>query len=224
MKKIIAILLMLTLALSLAACNSEPAGYDDHFAHQTPEEMTGYTKTLLEREDFAEYIEGILNIQAHPDILMYNKEGTEVIGMYIYDPETGLATGWTDLTTGEVHQYEKGQEVNLGKPDPEKTVDFDTIKLGIAVYEKDGKAVAAEFYFYLSNPEDAAKLKRFMIDYYSENLTQETETLYKIVKDEAEVLSDFAREEKAGNAFFSKNAAEYISVLKMNYGVTPVEE
>ena len=106
MKKIIAILLMLTLALSLVACNSEPSAYDDHFDHQTPEEMSTHTKTLLERADFGEYMESILNVTAYPDILMYNPEGTEVIGMYIYDPETGLATGWTDLTTGQQWQAE----------------------------------------------------------------------------------------------------------------------
>ena len=225
MKKIISILLVLTLALSLAACgSSEPTNYDDHFVHETPEEMADYAKTLLERADFNVHIENILNVQAYPDILMYNQDGTEVIGMYIYEPETGLATGWTDLTTGQVHQYEQGQEVNLGKPDPEKTVDLDTIKLGAAVYEKDGKAVAAELYFYLSNAEDAATLSRFMSDYYSEPLTKESETVYKIIKNEEAVLADFAEEEKAGGAFFSKNAVEYISVLQINYGVTPVEE
>ena len=226
MKKIISILLILTLALSLAACgSSEPNSYDgDHFAHETPEEMADYAKTLLERADFNVHIESVLNIQAQPDILMYNQDGTEVIGMYIYDPETGLATGWTELATGQVNQYEQGQEVNLGKPDPEKTVDLDTIKLGAVVYEKDDKAVAAELYFYLSNAEDATTLIRFMSDYYSEPLSKESETVYKIVKNEADVLAHFAREEKAGGAFFSKNAAEYIDVLKLNYGVAPVTE
>lgn len=225
MKKTISLLLILTLALSLVACNSnDSTDYGDQFTHQTPEEMAGHTKTILERTDFAEHMESILNIQAYPDILMYNQEGTEVIGMYIYDPETGLATGWTDLTTGQQTIYEKGQEVDLGKPDPEKTVDFDTVKVGAVVYEKDGKASGAELWFYLSNAEDAADLKRFMLDYYSEVLTQESETVYKIIKDEAAVMADFAKEEKAGNAFFSKNAAEYISVLKINYGVAPVTE
>ena len=54
MKKIISILLMLALALSLVACNSESSAYGDHFAHETPEEMAGHTKTLLERADFGE--------------------------------------------------------------------------------------------------------------------------------------------------------------------------
>lgn len=222
MKKIIAILLMLTLALSLVACNSEPSAYEDHFDHQTPEEMSTHTKTLLERADFGEYMESILNVTAYPDILMYNPEGTEVIGMYIYDPETGLATGWTDLTTGQQTTYEAGKEVNLGKPDPAKMVDVDTIKLGIAVYEKDGLATGAEFYFYLTDAKDAEQLMRFVENNYGMTLTQKSEKEYAVIKDAAAVMADFAKEEKAGNAFFSKNAAEYISVLKVNYGVTPV--
>ena len=225
MKKIISILLVLTLALSLAACGEDaPQGYGDHFSHETPEEKADHTKILLERADFGEYIEDILNVQAYPDILMYNQDGTQVQGMYIYDPETGLATGWTDLTTGEQHTYEAGKEVDLGKPDPEKMVTLDIIKVGAAVYEKDGKVTGAELYFFLSDAKDAQQLMDFMRNYYSEPLVQDSETVYKIIKDEAAVLADFAEEEKAGNAFFSKNAAEYISVLKLNYGVTPVEE
>ena len=224
MKKIIAILLMVTLALSLAACNNGPTAYGDHFNHQTPEEMTSHKKIMLERNDFGEYMESILNIHASPDILMYNQDGSEVIGMYIYDPETGLATGWTDLTTGLQTMYEPGQEVNLGKPDPEKMVDFDTVELGIVVYEKDEKVTGAEFWFFLSNEEDAAKLKSFMMDNYGESLTQENEKLYKIIKDENGVMNDFTKEERMGNSFFSKNAAEYVSVLKINYGVALVEE
>ena len=225
MKKCIAILLILTLALSLAACGDDPAlGYGDHFTHQTPEELKDHTKYTLERADFDRHMEDILNVQAYPDILMYDDTESQVIGMYIYDPETGLATGWTDLTTGERHTYEAGKEVNLGKPDPEKTVELDTIKLGFTVYEKDGKVTAAELYFFLSDAKDGKQLMDFMRNYYSEPLTQESETVYKIIKDEAAVLADFATEEKAGNAFFSKNAAEYISILKLNYGVTPVAE
>ena len=224
MKKIISILLILTLALSLAACDNGSTGYGDHFTHETPDEMAGHTKTLLERTDFDEYIERVLNVHAYPDILMYSQDGTEVIGMYIYDPETGLATGWTNLTTGQQTMYEAGQEVNLGKPDPEKTVELGAIKLGIAVYEKDDKVTGAEFYFYLENAQDAATLKSFLLNNYYESLTQESDTVYKIIKDADAVMNDFAKEEKIGGAFFSKNAVEYISVLQINYGVTPVTE
>lgn len=225
MKKIITILLIVTLVLSLAACGEDaPLGYGDHFTHETPEEMADHTKTLLERADFDQHIENILNVQAYPDLLMYNEDGSQVTGMYVYDPETGLATGWTDLITGEQHTYEAGKEVNLGKPDPDKMVQLDTIKLGFTVYEKDGKVTGAELYFFLSDAKDAQQLMDFMRNYYSEPLVQDSETVYKIIKDEAAVMADFATEEKAGNAFFSKNAAEYISVLKLNYGVTPVAE
>ena len=224
MKRSIAVLLLLTLMLSFAACDSEPVGYNDHFNYEVPEDKVDHTKTILERADFDKYVESILNVQAHPDILMYDETGSQVIGMYIYDPETGLATGWTDLTTGEQHIYEKGQEVNLGKPDPEKTVDLDAIKLGAVVYEKDGKVTGAELLFFLANAQDAETLQRFMVDYYGEALTKESDTQYKIVKDEEAVMRDFLQEEKAGNAFFSKNAAEYVSVLKINYGVVLVQE
>ena len=105
MKRIIAILLLLAMALSLAACNSGDTGYGDHFVHKTPEDKTQQTKHLLERNDFAEYMETIMNIEAYPDILILDNEGLEVVGMYIYDSTTGYASGWTDLTTGQKHFY-----------------------------------------------------------------------------------------------------------------------
>lgn len=226
MKKLIAILLALTLTLSFAACQQQEEGtsYGDHFNSETPEDKADHTKHTLEREDFGQYIESILNIQAYPDILKYDAATGDLVGMYIYNPETGLATGWTDLTTGEQHTFEAGKEVDLGKPDPAKTVELDTIKLGVNVYEKDGKVTGAELFFFLSNAEDGKQLMDFMRNYYAEPLVQESETVYKLIKDEAAVMADFAAEEKAGNAFFSKNAAEYMDVLKLNYGVTLVEE
>lgn len=225
MKKIIAALLALTLMLCFAACQQqEGTSFDDHFDSSTPSEMADHTKILLERTDFDQYIENILNIQAYPDILMYNSDGSALVGMYIYDPETGLATGWTDLTTGEKHTFEAGKEVNLGKPDPEALVQLDTIKLGITIYEKDNKVTGAEMFFFLNDAKDGQVLMDFMRQHFSEPLVKENDTLYKVTKDENAVLADFAREEKAGNAFFSKNAAEYVTVLKLNYGVTLIEE
>lgn len=225
MKKIIALLLLLTLAISLVACSNEPIAYDDHFVHETPEEKQEHTKILLERADFAQHIASILNVQAYPDLLILSGDGTEVVGTYVYDPETGLATGWTDLNTGEVTMYEAGKEKNLGKPDPKKTVAFEgTIKLGFAVYEKDGKATGAELYFFLSEPQDAQILQSYMLDFLKETLTAESDTVYKIIKDEAAVMADFAKEEKAGFAFYSKNASDYVDLLRIHYGVAPVLE
>lgn len=223
MKKMIALLLLLTLAISLAACGNEPIGYKDHFVHQTPEEKQEHTKLLLERDDFAEYMENVMNVRAYPNLLILSGDGMEVLGTYIYDPETGLATGWTDLITGETTMYEAGKEKNLGKPDPEKTVNFaGTVKLGFAVYEKDGKATGAELYFFLSDEKDAQILQSYMLDFRKETLTAESETVYKIIKDEAAVMADFDLEEKAGLTFYSKNAEDYADLLRIHYGVAPI--
>ena len=225
MKKIIAILLMLTLALSLAACEKEPIHYEDHFEYQTPEDKADQTQYTLERNDFQQHIESLLNIHAYPDILIYNSAATEVVGMYIYDPETGLATGWTDLITGEVTTYEQGKEVDLGKPDPEKMVKFQgTVNIGAVVFEKESKATGAELYFFLTDAQDAATLERFMLDYYKEVLVKETDTLYKVVKDQDAITAEFAAEAKMGNEFYNYNAADYITLLQGNYGLTPVAE
>ena len=226
MKKIIAILLVLTLALSFAACNKQeqgPVSYDDHFNRETPEDKTTHTKYTLERVDFDQYIESVSNLNIYPDLLKYDATTGEMQGIYIYDPETGLATGWTNTTTGEVHTFEAGKEVNLGKPDPTKMVDVATIKLGVAVYEQDSKVTGAELYFFLSDAKDAATLIKFMSERFGEPLVKESDTVYKVVKDAEAVQKDFAREEQAGMSFYSKNAAEYMNVLKMNYGVAPVE-
>ncbi len=219
MKKLTAIFLLL--ALMLTACSSGPISYDDHFKHETPEDKQQHEKLLLERDDYAEHIESILNVMAYPDLLILDSTGYEVVGMYIYDPETGLATGWTNLETGEKTMYEAGKEVDLGKPDPNKMVYFKgSVKLGFAVYEKDNKTTGAELYFFLSDAEDAPLLQSFLLDFHGETLTAESETVYKIIKDEAAVEADFAKEEKAGSAFYHKNAADYVSVLKINYGVS----
>lgn len=224
MKKLIAILLVLTLALAMAACNKQeqgPVSYGDHFSSETPADKAEHTKYTLERADYDQYIEEIMNIGGYPDLLKYDPVSGALQGMYIYDPETGLATGWTDTTTGEVHNFEAGKEVNLGKP--VKAVELNTIKLGVSVYEKDGQVTGAELWFFLSDAKDAATLISFLNNYYGEPLTQESETVYKIIKDADAVLKDFANEEKAGMYFYSKNAAEYLNVLKLNYGVVPVE-
>lgn len=224
MKKIVAILLLVTLLLT-ACGNSDVTGYGDHFTHKAPEEMSGHTKVLLERDDYAQYMEDIMNVLAYPDLLILNEAGTEVVGMYIYDPETGLATGWTDLTTGEKTVYDAGREVDLGKPDPAKLVDFKgNVKLGCAVYEKDGKATGAELYFFLEEAEDATLLKRYLLDYLGEVPQEESALVYKIIKDQKTVEADFAKEAAAGAAYFNNNAQDYASVLQINYGVTPVLE
>jgi hypothetical protein len=225
MKKIIAILLLLTLAVSLVACNNEPVGYKDHFVHQTPEEKQEHTKILLERDDFAQYIEEVVNVQAYPNMLILSGDGTEVVGTYIYDPETGLATGWTDLNTGETILYEAGKEKNLGKPDPQKMVKFaGTVKLGFAVYEKDGKATGAELYFFLSDAQDAQILRSYMTNFMKETPIAESDTVYNIIKDEQNLMADFKREEAAGCSFYNQNADDYASLLRIHYGVKPVIE
>ena len=221
MKKIIAIVLLL--ALVLAGCGKD-TGYGDHFNHTIPEEMDGYEQVLLERADYAEYIESLMNVMAYPDLLTFDETGYTVTGMYIYDPETGLATGWTDLATGDKIVYGAGQEKDLGKPDPSKMVDFKgTVKLGFVVYHKDNKPTGLEMYFFLSDASDAALLQRFMVDYRSELLTQESELVYKVIKDEKGVEEDFKAEIASGAGFYDKNLNDYLSILKLNYGVTPVE-
>lgn len=224
MKKLIAIALMLALTLTLVACDSGETGYKDHFTHVTPEEMTDHSKILLERADFAEYIESVLNVQAYPDLLIFDDAGYEVVGMYIYDPETGLATGWTDLITGEKTMYEAGREIDLGKPDPSKMVQFKgTVKVGAVVYHKDGLVTGAELDFFLSETEDASLLKNYMETYQGETLEEVSGNHYRVVKDQAAVDEDFAAESAAGGSFFNMTAENYVSILTLNYGVSVIE-
>lgn len=223
MKKVIAIFLLLTLVL--AACGEQgPTSYGDKFVHETPAEMQGHQKILLQRDDYADYMESILNVNAYPDLLMYDEVTKVLVGMYIYDPETGLATGWTNLETGVQTMYEPGKEVNLGKPGEEDMVKLEgTVKLGFAVYEKDNKATGAELYFFLSDKDDAQQLKDFLRENYGETLTKVSDKIYKIDKDAATVEADFNKEEKAGLAYFNRNGEDYAAILRINYGVKPVE-
>ena len=224
MKKTIAIFLLVTLLLAACGANG-PTGYEDHFNHQTPEELSGYTQVLLERDDYAQHVESIMNVLAYPDLLIFSEDGTQVVGMYIYDAETGLATGWTDLETGEKTVYEAGKEVDLGKPDPALMVSFKgDVKVGCAVYEKDGFATNAEIYFFLTDETDAALLLSYLKDYLGEEPQQESPLTYKIVKDEKAIGADIEKEVAAGASYFEQNAENYASLLRINYGVAPVTE
>lgn len=226
MKRIIAILLLLTLTLSLAACaEEEPVQYKEHFFHSTPEEMKDHKKILLEREDFDRRVEEILNIRAYPDLMIMDEEKKETVGVYIYDPETGLASGWTNLVTGEKTLYEAGQEKDLGMPDPNKMVFFNnTIRLGIAVYEQKGVVTGAELYFFISDAEDTALLQEYLTVYHGETLAEESENVYKIVKDADAVAAEFTAAETAGATFEKKDAEDYVGLMKTNYGVVVVSE
>ena len=226
MKRIIAILLLLTLTLSLAACAEEgPVQYKEHFFHSTPEEMKDHKKILLEKEDFDRRVEEILNIRAYPNLMILDEEKNETIGVYIYDPETGMALGWTDLETGEKTLYEAGQEKNLGKPDPNKMVFFnDSIRLGVAVYEQKGVVTGAELYFFVSDTKDKDLLQEYLTVYHGETLAEESEGVYKIIKDAAAVAADFAAAEAAGATYEKKDAEEYVSLMKTNYGVAVISE
>ena len=188
-------------------------------------EMKEHKKVLLEKEDFSTCVEDILNIRAYPDLLILDENDAESVGMYIYDPVTGMASGWVDLNTGEKTLYEAGQEKNLGLPDPEKMVFFKgTIKMGAVVYEQNSVVTDAELYFFLSDPADKDLLQEYLTNYHGETLTQESETLYKIVKDAAAGAADFAAAEAAGAACEKKTAAEYVSLMKTNYGVAVISE
>ena len=101
MKKVISTVLTLALLLSLAGCGL----FSDHsivklgedYTHKDPKNLSYDQRVVLRGENFQDNLEEMVNSAAYPDTMVYDDDGN-IIGMYTYDAETGLATALTPNT------------------------------------------------------------------------------------------------------------------------------
>ncbi len=224
MKKLITVAaLVLAMAFTLTGCdlfsNDSVVKFDDKYTHNDPKDLKYDTRIALQGEGFESRLEDTANSMAYPDTMMYDDDGN-AIGMYDYDPETGLAKGWTKLADGTYTEYKAGEEVDLGMPDESMLIDIKgDVTMAFVVYGNKSKAVSAYMYLFLSDSSDKDTVKKAMNDFYGISMTDENDTVLKFVQDEAYIDDQFKQQEDYGITVDTKDAKAYADVLTQLYGV-----
>lgn len=224
MKKLICLLMAAVMVLALMGCDlfsdSTIVKFNDSFTHKDPEGLKYDQRIALKRDDFEKELEYQMEASAYPDTVMYGEDGSYV-GLYDYDPTTGMAVGWTDLSTGEYHAYSEDEQVFLGLPDESIMMELaGSVTLGFVVYGQEGKAVCAYLYFILSDGADldaVEELSHLFFDYESEKVS---DTVLCGVLDEAYIANDFDMYELYyEDSYENEDAADYADFLKNYYSV-----
>lgn len=223
MKKVISIALVAVMLLSLASCdlfsNKAIVKLGDYYTHNDPSSLEYDDRIALLGKNFGTSLESYVNMASYPDNMMYDDAGN-MIGMYDYDPETGLAYGWTNLADGSYTAYEEGKEVNLGMPDASKMIEIpDGVAMGAVVYGNKEKAVCAYLYVFLPDSSALETVQNAMLDTYGVEFEKESDTVLKAVLDEEAIEAEF---ELLGEdaTVMSKSASGYAEVLMGTYGIS----
>lgn len=224
MKKLICAVLALVMAFSLVGCglfsDSTIVKFTDSFTHKDPEGLKYDQRLAMRNESFDITMEEIASSAAYPDIMMYGEDGS-MVGMYNYDPSTGLAAGYTDLATGEYTAFPAGEEVELGMPDESLLVELvGAVTLGFVVYSNEGAAQCAYVYFLLSDPADKEIVREQAQNFFTCELTDAGDNVLSGILDADYIAADFELNETYyGQSFETKDAAAYGEILSMSFGV-----
>lgn len=222
MKKLVTFLLAAVLMLSLTGCDlfskTDTVKLGD-YTHNDPSGLSYDTRMVLKNESFGAMLSERASEAAYPDNMILDASGAP-IGMYQYDPATGLATGWTDMATGKFTAYPAGQEVDLGKPDESKLVTFKgDAALYFVVYGSKDKAVEADMYLMLSDKDDQQAVTDAMQSVYGVALTAESDAVLKTVIDADAIAAEFAADAELTGETGAQDAKAYADLLYLNYGV-----
>ena len=194
--------------------------FDDTHTHSDPKDLTYDTRIVLKGETFGSRLVDMANESAYPDTMMYDDDGN-MIGMYDYDAETGLAKGWANITDSTYTAFDAGKEIDLGKPDESQMISLSgDVTAGFVVYGSKDEAVSAYIYLFLSDKDDKDTVKTAMENVYGMTMTDDGDTSLKFVQDKAYIDDQFKTEEEYGTTFDKKDAATYADILKQTYGVT----
>lgn len=223
MKKIIAILTLA--AAMLFACtgcglfsDDSVVKFDD-FTHKDPKGLTYDERIVLKGEGFDATLTDMMNQDAYPDSMVYDDAGN-VIGMYDYDPETGLAKGWTNFSDGSYTEYAAGEEVDLGMPDASKMIEIPgNVSAGFVVYGNKEKTVSAYLYFFLTDASAKETVTGAVESLYGISLTEENDKVLKCVQNEEDITNAFNEQKEYGYSVSSTDAKAYADILKQIYGV-----
>lgn len=223
MKKVISLMLAMALLLSMAGCglfsDDSVVKLGEDYTHKDPKELSYDQRVVLRGEDFQDTLDEMVNAAAYPDTMVYDDDGN-MIGIYDYDEETGLASGWTDLGDGTYTEYPAGEEVDLGKPDASLMVEIPgTVTLYFVVYGDKGSAEAAYVYAMLSDASARDTVIDSMKTYFDLTLSAESDTVLTGQQDQAAIDAAFSDMESYGMTFAAKDADAYADILKQTYGV-----
>lgn len=224
MKKFITItMLVLAMAFVCSGCglfsDKSVVKFDETYTHNDPKDLTYDTRIVLKGDDFGSRIEEMADSDAYPDNMVYDDDGN-MIGIYDYDAETGLAKGWTNITDGTYTAYDAGKEVDLGKPDVSKMISIPgNVTLVFVVYGNKDATVSTYMYIFLSDSSEKDVVENAMETVYGVTMTEESDTVLKFVEDQAYIDDQFKMNEDYGYTIDSKGAATYAEILKQTYGV-----
>lgn len=227
MKKLLTMVaLMVAVVFACTGCSSSlfsdesTVKFGDTYTHTDPKDLTYDDRIVLKGDSFASKLEDFANSDAYPDTMMYDDDGN-VIGMYDYDPTTGLAKGWNNLQDGTYTEYPEGQEVDLGMPDESKMISISgDVSMGAVVYGNKDEAVSAYLYLFLSDASDKDAVKNAAESAFGLTLTEESDTVLSCVQDKDAIAEQFSLEEEAGYAVDTKNAEAYAEILEQMYGLS----
>lgn len=227
MKKFVSLLLVLSMVLSLCACSlfSDDAvvQFGELYTHNDPEGVKYDTRKVMINDSFVAVLDESVNGAAYPSTVKMDEEGN-MVGIYDYDPTTGMASGYTDFDTGEFVE----EEVELGMPDESLMVHFaGDVTLGSVIYENEGKAVCHYLYAFLTDAADKDAVKDALWGLFGWSMDVESDTVLVCKEDEAAIGERFQLwQELYGQTQSDRSAEGYAANLKLdlglrNYGVNP---
>lgn len=229
MKKLLAAVLALIMLLPLCACslfsNESIVNFEDTYTHNDPDGLKYDERKVLINQDLGANIEEAMNAAAYPDTFKYDEAGN-IIGIYDYDPATGMSTGWMSTADGSFVE----EVLDLGKPDEGALIHIaGSVKIGCVVYGYEQNAVCSYIYAFLSDPADKDNVLAYMENYTGVTMEAESETVLVCKQDEAAIADAFAMmQEYYGQVQNDRSATAYADILKMNYalrnyGVNPIK-
>lgn len=225
MKRIICLLAAAVLVLSLAGCSlfadSSAVKLGEDYTHHDPDGISYDQRVVLSNPDFGTSLEDYVDQAAYPDTMVYDESGNP-IGIYDYDPATGLAGGWTNIQDGSYTPYEEA--VDLGKPDESLMLHLaGGVKLYFVVYGKDGAVGDVYSYLCLENKDDFANVSENASMLLGFPVTKLSDTVLQGVQTGSEAAELLNQMLDAGFPLSGKDAQGYAQYLQMNFGVKPLD-
>lgn len=223
MKRMVSALLTAALLLSMAGCSlfsdNSIVKLGEDYTHKDPKDLSYDQRIVLQGENFQDTLEEMTNSAAYPDNMVYDDDGN-IIGLYDYDEETGLASGWTNINDGTYTEFPAGEEVDLGKPDASQMIEIPgTVTLYFVVYGNEGSAEAACVYAMLSDAAAKDTVIDSMKNSFDLTLSAESDTVLTATQDQNAIDAVFTEMEDYGMTVGTKDAEAYADILKQTYGV-----